>query len=409
MFIAYPLCMVILLGGIANILSEAATTTCNVRPDFSNYSTPTTGNALSGSLYLDINNPFTCYGIIKQWRFCYKRSPGIQSDTLKIGLYQLQQNLYVKRGSNSIYIQLKDSDCLTVDANPQLVVEQGYMVAFIATSAYIKFYDDDQNGHLFKTVAFPNQVSPGILIKTTNTYAPKLQGYVEKLQTTTSISTSSVTSTHSHERLSTVTSFLSSSYYPSWNFSSSPILPAIISNYSSLMPVTSVVTSPLPSSSGIPYPSVETNQCVFGVRQGYASSYSTKTSWFLNKQQPCACNGMIIRWELCHSPVSDANELSVGVWRKVLDEESYKLVGENIVTLYKTNHSSNVQTPLLECNTIAGDIMGVSAGDLIGFLSPNVSIAFARDFAYETQQVHSAVNSVPLLRAIISKPGSMTF
>ena len=340
-----------------------ALTTCNVRPDFSNYSTPTTGSALSGTLYFDINNPFTCYGIIKQWRFCYKRSPGIISDTLKIGLYQKQSSSYVKRGSNSITLQLQDSDCLTVDANPQLIVEQGYVLAFIATSIYIKFYDDPSNGHLFKTVAFPNQVLQTSLIKTTNDYAPKLQGYIENLQPTTS-----------SETASSVLSTSSAMYLP----------PA--ANISTMMAYSSPSVIPI-QSSVLPYPDLQSNQCILGINQGYFSYFMLNSSWVLNYQDPCGCTGRVVQWELCFSFVSPIS-ITLGIWRQ--ESDIVTLVSQNEVFVHGTQDQ-------FMCTTFPADSVEVTVGDLIGFFSPEVPIAFSElNDPYKEK-------SVPLLRAIIGK------
>ena len=357
-----------------------ALTTCNVRPDFSNYSTPTTGSALSGTLYFDINNPFTCYGIIKQWRFCYKRSPGITSDTLKIGLYQKQSSSYAKRGSNSITLQLQDSDCLTVDANPQLIVEQGYILAFIATSIYIKFYDDPSSGYLFKTVAFPNQVLQIGLIKTINDYAPKLQGYIENLQpsepTTSSETASSVLSISSAQSISsseTASSVLltsSAMYLPSANIST-------MMAYSS--------SSVIPSA--LPYPDLQSNQCILGADRGYFSYFMLNSSWVLNYHDPCACTGRVVQWELCFTFVSSIS-ITLGIWRQ--ESDIVTLVNQNEVFVH------GIQDQFM-CTTFPADSVEVTVGDLIGFFSPEVPIAFSElNDPYKEK-------SVPLLRAIIGK------
>ena len=162
----------VLLSVFFNGLDGQELSTCRIHP----FNHLTSGKALGITFYIDLNNPFTCYGIITKWRLCYKSSQGAISDTIKIGVYEPDSdgNTFTKKGSNSIFLQLQNSDCLNITADPQLVVQSGYVLAFYATLAYIKFFDDTENGYLYKSVAFPNSISKGVLIKTSQPYVAKL-------------------------------------------------------------------------------------------------------------------------------------------------------------------------------------------------------------------------------------------
>lgn len=410
-----------------------ATEICNDRLDYSTYSTPTTGSALSGSLYLDKNNPFNCYGIVTQWRFCYKRSPGIISDTLKIGLYQLEGNSYVRKGANYITLQLQNSECLTVDANPQLVVQSGYVVAFIATSIYIKFYDDPNYGHMYKTVAFPTSFLSGVLIKTTNPYAPKLQGYVENLETTTTTTTTTVVTTTSTATGTTgtvtVTTSTSSSEPSMVQTSSStsiPISSTTIPAVTSTLPPTILMSPSLPytivpsyttptyvmdisptPSVNVPLPSpslLDANECLLGVK--YANTithYNTSALPMINIYEPCTCGGEVRVWEICYSSnYEESSEIYIGVWRSDSGsgEGSFTVVGVDTLVIDRTTASEDTFT----CTTISGTLQGVAVGDYIGVISPNVPIAYSMiTFQRQTKQGTEEQVSVPLVRAIIGE------
>ena len=189
-FTSLLLSLLTLIYLFPSIECQGQLTTCNVRHNPFIVSQSTSGKALGATFYIDRNNPFTCYGVITQWRLCYKRSPGALSDTISIGVYQPNSDgdCYARKGANYIHLQLQNSDCLNITADPQLIVQEGYVLAFYASVAYIKFYDDSTNGDLYKSVAFPSSISTGVLIKTSNPYAPKLQAYVHTLNPTTASS-----------------------------------------------------------------------------------------------------------------------------------------------------------------------------------------------------------------------------
>ena len=50
------------------------------------------------------------------------------------------------------------------EANPRIVVQEGYVLAFYVTFAYIKLYNDPVNGYLYKSAAFPSSIGTGALI-----------------------------------------------------------------------------------------------------------------------------------------------------------------------------------------------------------------------------------------------------
>lgn len=161
-------------GGLSNSL-------CTVRGD--PFAATTTTRILGATFYIDLNNPFTCYGVVTQFKFCYKRSPGALSDTVYVGVYRPDSDgdRYIRVGYNSIKVKpLRNSDCLTYDANPHIVVQEGYVLAFYVTFAYIELYVDPANGYLYKSAAFPSSIGTGALIRTSSKYAPKLQAIISK-------------------------------------------------------------------------------------------------------------------------------------------------------------------------------------------------------------------------------------
>ena len=173
-------CLVVL----AILFTGGVCSQCNVRQD--PFAGDTTSRSLGATLYIDLNNPFTCYGIITQFRFCYKKLAGALSDNVYIGAYQpdADRDRYTRVGYNTIHINpLLKKDCLTVDANPQIVVNSGYVLAFYVTFAYFKLIEDPSHGYLYKSVAFPKSISTGVLIRTSRPYAPKLEAILSELDT----------------------------------------------------------------------------------------------------------------------------------------------------------------------------------------------------------------------------------
>lgn len=171
---------VLALMTVCGISKAQPLQSCLVRED--PFSSTTVDDALGITFYLDLNNPFICYGVIEQWKFCYKSSPGSIFDTLYIGVYKpdADGDRFIRQGSNGIYLNLENDDCITVDADPQLVVDEGYVIGFYAALTYIKFYDNPMSGYLYKSVAFPSSISKGVLIKTTHSYSPKLEALISK-------------------------------------------------------------------------------------------------------------------------------------------------------------------------------------------------------------------------------------
>lgn len=155
---------------------------CSVRPD--PFAADTIETSLGAVFYIDIKNPFTCYGIVTHFKFCYKNKLAALSDTVYIGVYQPNSDgdRYMRVGYNSIRIKpLLKKDCLTVPASPQIVVDRGYVLAFYVTFAYIKLYDDPTHGYLYKSAAFPSSIGTGALIRTSKPYSPKLEAIISKL------------------------------------------------------------------------------------------------------------------------------------------------------------------------------------------------------------------------------------
>lgn len=361
-------------------LSNGQLTTCNVRPNPFGISTPTTGQALGITFYIDINNPFTCYGVITKWRLCYKRSAGALSDTIRIGIYEPTDNgnQFVKRGSNSIHLQLQHSDCLNITANPQLVVREGYVLAFYATVAYIKFYDDTTNGYLYKSVAFPNSISRGVLIKTSNPYAPKLGAYIDPIDPSTTSTT--LTSTGN-----------SSNIIPSSD--------ATNDTSNTMSGSISVIITPTPTSeSGIPPPDLLSDQCLVGVNEAFVHSFEIKHTPYLSTHLPSQCNGLIERWELCYKHINELAEIQLGIWRP--NNTNYVLVGYDDITVVPKYLHSLINPLVCTVVTSSDALLYIEEGDLIGFNSTDLSVAFTN----RNINKRSTDNDfIPLIRAITSK------
>lgn len=146
----------------------------------------TTARSLGATFYLDRNNPFTCYGIVTHFTFCFKASAGALSDTVYIGVYKPDSDgdRYTRIGYNGIRIKpLPKKGCFTYPAHPQIIVDEGYVLAFYVTFAYFKLFENSTNGYLYKSVGFPNSISTGVLIRTSKPYVPKLEAIVSKLST----------------------------------------------------------------------------------------------------------------------------------------------------------------------------------------------------------------------------------
>ena len=361
---------------------------CRINP----FNHPTSGKALGITFYIDLNNPFTCYGIITKWRLCYKSSPGAISDTIKIGVYEPDSDgeTFTKKGSNSIFLQLQNSDCLNITADPQLVVQNGYVLAFYATLAYIKFFDDTENGYLYKSVSFPGSVSKGVLIKTSQPYVAKLQAYIETIAPPVQPSTTITTSTDSYSTesvlLYNITSMLETSYL-----------------FSSSIPPTSTSIPAPNNDSGIPPPDLASNECFVGVNEAFARSFQKYSSLFLNHPLPSQCNGIVERWEYCYRYIERPTRLHVGVWRLSPDGNGYISQGhtEIIVTPNEVHHSD----PLV-CDVSPVDIpYQIQEGDLIGFNSSDMFMAFSYENIINMKQTTDTNNHtmIPLIRAIIGK------
>ena len=362
--------------------------TCRINP----FHHSTSGKALGITFYIDLNNPFACYGIITKWRFCYKSSPGAISDTIKIGVYEPNSDgdTFTKKGSNSIFLQLQNSDCLNITADPQLVVQSGYVLAFYATLTYIKFFDDTENGYLYKSVSFPNSISKGVLIKTSQPYVAKLQAYIETIAPPVQPSTIISTSTDSYSTESVVLSRITSMLETSYLFISS-------------IPPTSTPI-PVPNNdSGIPPPDLASNECFVGVNEAYATSFQKYASLFLNPLLPSQCNGIVERWEYCYRYVERPTRLHIGVWRLSPDGNTYISQGHNeiIVTPKEVHHSDP-----LACDVSPVDIpYQIREGDIIGFNSSDMFMAFSYENIITMKRTTDTNNHImiPLIRAIIGE------
>jgi hypothetical protein len=324
------------------------------------------GKALGATFYIDINNPFTCHGVITKWRICYQKSPGALTDTLLIGVYQPNSDgdRFTKKGSNSIFLHLQNEECLNITADPQLVVQEGYVVAFYSSLIYIQFFDNTVNGYLFKSVAFPKSISKGVLIKTTKPYAPKIQAYIELIP--------------------------------------APVQPS--STSSALPSPTSSSTYPIPTPidyGGIPLPDLTSNECIFGISEGFASYFRDENSTrFISYLLPSDCDGIVSRWELCYGYVANISSIHVGIWRLNENSNNLTLVQENEIVIIVPKDQHHVE-PLACTVAYVNDTVRVEKGDLIGFYSLNVSMAFTdRNIKIDGNDTYG---NIPLIRAIIGK------
>ena len=336
--------------------------TCSIRKD--PFTQPVATHSLGATFYIDLHNPFTCYGVIRTWRFCYQKSGGAIFDTIDIGVYAPEDNgkKFVKKGKNSIHFpHLKNQDCVNITADPQLIVEEGYYVAYYASLIYIQLYNDPKNGYIYKSVAFPNSISRGVLIKTTHSLAPFLSAYIDVLD---------------------------------------PPSPVIISTAKTITPTPSPKPIPTNSSSGIPLPDLESHQCIMGIDRGFANQFEKHKELYLNTHQPSECNGTVQRWEFCHRYVDTESTVHLGVWRlnSYNSTYNYSLVGGEETTLLPDTISG---TDPLRCTTVDTNTKYiVKVGDLIGFNASTVHMAFNRASKSFVKR-DGEQSTIPLMRAII--------
>lgn len=280
----------------------------------------------------------------------------------------------MRRGLNSFHLQLQSKDCLNITADPQLVVQEGYVLAFYASLIYIKFFDDPTNGYLYKSVAFPSSISKGVLIKTTNPYAPKIEAYIEPISPSTPSSSTTISSGQSVTNNTTTALTSETSFI---TVSSSSIPPSPIS--------------------GIPPPDLSPDECLFGINEAFVQSFKEKTITFLNLNLPSLCNGIIERWEFCYKHINKSSVIQIGVWRQLTNDTDFIHLGSNdISVLPKDVHYSD---PLVCSVVTSSSELQVKEGDVIGFNSSDILMAFSdKNIKRSTDG-----NEIPLLRAIISK------
>lgn len=354
---------VILLVAICSSSKGQELETCSVRED--PFSQPVDTHSLGATFYIDLHNPFTCYGVIHTWRFCYQKSGGAIYDTIYIGVYAQEDNgnKFVKKGEDSIYFaHLKNQACVNITADPQLIVEKGYYIAYYASLIYIQLYNDPTNGYIYKSVAFPKSISKGVLIKTTRSLAPFLTAYIHDLD---------------------------------------PPSPIVLST-GTIMPTPSPQPTPFNSSSGIPLPDLENDQCIMGIDQGFANLFETHEGVYLNSHQPSECEGTIQRWEFCHRYIDTAEStVELGVWQLNSDNITYDFVGGEEVTLVS---DSIIGTDPLRCTSVDNSNVSyvVKVGDLIGFNAPSIYMAFNKTSSKLAKQ-DGQESIVPLMRAIIGQ------
>lgn len=161
---------------------------------------------------------------------------------------------------------------------------------------------------------------------------------------------------------------------------------------------------PLPTAantSGIPYPDISpSHQCVMGVQEVFVTSYNTSCLPFLNHGLPATCRGMVNRWELCYRGSEQSSSIVLGVWRPQADE-AFTLLGKDEFVLEPEPAHEN---GMFVCAVFQANISEhVQPGDVVGFISTNISIAFS-DIDIEPNNaanISSASSIIGLVRAII--------
>lgn len=379
----------ILLVLVLALASGQNLTTCHTRPQ-DPFSEPSTDKSTGATFYIDLNNPFTCHGVIKQWRFCYKRSPGALFDTIKFGVYAPDSDgdTYIKKGSNSFFVNnLKNQECLYRDADPELVVQQGYFVAWYASLIFIEYFDDPVNGHLYRSVAFPNSISHGVLIRTSDIRAPKIHALLQNLDpvvvTTTATGTSTVLSGNATATASV-----------------QPTSTENVQSESMAMPSpTETPMTPENSSLGIPPPDLNSRQCNLGVEELFATSFRQVNGTYLNSVHPSTCSGLVRTFVFCYRFVQSASLISIGVWRRVSSSSDIFAVVEEFEFVIESEGVHHPD-PLMCAAVSVNSTRSVAPDDVIGFRSSDIEMAFG-DRNTEISKRNNNENVIPLLRAII--------
>lgn len=107
------------------------------------------------------------------------------------------------------------------------------------------------------------------------------------------------------------------------------------------------------------------------------------------------------RWEMCYRGSHQSSSVLIGVWRPHGGEANFSLVEEDEVVLNSalSMHEEGLFCIVLEANMSER----IQPGDVIGFMSSNISIAFS-DGAIEPTvmgNVSSTPSLIALIRAII--------
>ena len=166
---------------------------------------------------------------------------------------------------------------------------------------------------------------------------------------------------------------------------------------------------PLPTgsnTSGIPFPDISGSvQCVMGVQEAFVANYNTSSAPFLNHGQPATCSGTINRWELCYQGSEQYSTITVGIWRR--EEGNFNLVVEEEFVI-----EPEIQSEIGEfvCAVFGANVTEeVQPGDVIGFISENIFVAFSnRDIESPDDVASNSTNTsssnevtIALVRAII--------
>lgn len=160
---------------------------------------------------------------------------------------------------------------------------------------------------------------------------------------------------------------------------------------------------PAGNGSGIPFPDIDSNECVLGVSEVFLDSYNVTTTPFLNVGLPSPCSGHITRWEICYKYHPQLSTVTIGVWRSERGSP-LQLVEQNEITIAFSPlfHHQSLICSVLQTNS--SQSINIITGDIISVFSPNVPIAFSNSQIPETSNDHGMY---ALIRAIVSSKSAV--
>lgn len=138
-----------------------------------------------------------------------------------------------------------------------------------------------------------------------------------------------------------------------------------------------------------------------GVQEAFVTSYNTSATLFLNHGQPATCAGTVNRWELCYQGSNQSATITVGTWRPK-NEGIFSLVGQEVFTLEPETQSEIGE---FVCAVFEANVSEeIQPGDVVGFISADISIAFSnRDIESPANDTNTTSSNeiIGLVRAIV--------